>query len=109
MKAFFVDSVQREVREVEYNGDWRTIAPLLGCQYFTVVQLNQERDTIFVDDEGLLHDPKTFFVIKGFEQPLAGNGLVLGCNEDGDSTAPRKIDLAWLNENITFPTVVLWR
>ena len=41
-------------------------------------------DAIFVDDEGLLKPCDRFFVIRG-EQPMAGKGLILGADREGDT------------------------
>lgn len=89
MKAILIDPFDETVTEVEHNGDYRHIYTLLShpehkVDCFTIVQITQG-DAIFVDDEGLLKDPKHFFVWKGYPQPLAGKGLILGTNDEGDS------------------------
>ena len=93
MKAILIDSREMDVREVDIpleGGDYSQIAEAIGCELFTVAQyLQQDTDTpdvLFVDDEGLLHNPEHFFSFNG--QPLCGNGLILGTTYDGDSTAP---------------------
>jgi hypothetical protein len=45
---------------------------------------------VYVDDGGLLKEPKYFFQIAGCAQPYAGRGLILGTNESGDDM-PAKI------------------
>jgi Domain of unknown function (DUF3846) len=89
MKAILIDSVTRSVSEVEYNGDYRHIYELIDCDTFTIVRIGHN-DVIYVDDEGLLKDspPCDYFMYRGYHQPLAGKGLVLGTNEEGDSVAP---------------------
>lgn len=89
MKAFLIDSKSRKVTEIEYSGDWRDISKTLGCGAFDVVRVAPDL-SIFVDDEGLLTltAESTFFKLKDYPSPLAGNGLVLGLNpNDGDSVA----------------------
>src|SRR5512143_3417531 len=89
MKAILIDPFDETVTEVEHNGDYRQIYTLLShpehkVDCFTVVQIHQG-DAIFVDDEGLLKNPKRFFVWKGYPQPLAGKGLILGTDDEGNS------------------------
>lgn len=89
MKAILIDPFDETVTEVEHNGDYRQIYTLLShpehpVSCFTVVQI-ENNDAIFVDDEGLLKDPKYFFSYEGYPQPLAGKGLILGTNDEGDS------------------------
>jgi len=85
MQAILIDPYTQTIEEVEYSGDWRDIKTLLGCELFTTVY-TEMADTIYVDDEGLYVEDQMFFKLKGYPQPLAGRGLVLGSTEDGDST-----------------------
>jgi hypothetical protein len=57
-------------------------------------------DDIFVDDEGLFNTRNTWFLLRGYPQPLAGKGLVLGTTRHGNSCAPRKTTLEWLRRNV---------
>lgn len=43
-------------------------------------------DAIFVDDEGLYKMPERFFLFPGNPQPLAGKGLILGSDSNGETT-----------------------
>lgn len=103
MKAFVIDAEKREVREAVYNGDFHEIYKLGGFNLFTAVEI-EDGDAIFVDDDGLLHDPQHFFVYRGFDQPLAGNGVVLGTDHDGEST-DAKVTLDALKERVVFVTL----
>lgn len=85
MKAILIDSATRNVSEVNFDGDWKSIAPLIGCQTFAVVYLNNG-DVVYVDDEGLLGTPNNFFELGDIGQPIAGNGLIVGSTDDGDNT-----------------------
>lgn len=89
MKAFLIDPPSQSVTEIEYDGDWKTIAPMLGCDLFTMVYLNAKQDVVFVDDEGLINgNEHGWFTIPTYPQPLKGRGLVLGTDDMGESTAP---------------------
>ena len=72
---------------------------------FEVVQLD-DNEGIFVDEEGLLSvTPETpFFFYKGTHQPIAGNGLILGCNDDGESIAT-KLTVEQVTAKVKFMTL----
>lgn len=89
MKAYLIDPFTQTVSEVEYSGDYREIYSLIDCDTFTCADFNPFGDTVFVDDEGLINGkPQEFFLIGDYPTPLAGKGLVLGTNEDGESVEP---------------------
>ena len=98
-KAYLINAIAQTITEVEV-GDYKTFYPLLGCDCFTTVGLEEE-DTLYVDDEGLLKSPFDFFMYEGYPQPLAGNGLVMGTNDEGESIAP-KMSLEDLKSRVTF-------
>ena len=79
-KAILIDSAAREVRAVEIPDNHITerLRELIGgwiCHAATL----PNGDTLYVDDEGLLKASTTFFQFKGRDdQPLAGNGVLVG-------------------------------
>lgn len=63
---------------------------------FDVARIGDAGDGIFVDDNGLMTNPTHFFsyrpsgAVDDYGHPcLAGRGLILGCDEDGNSIAPK--------------------
>ncbi len=94
MKGILIDPFACTVEEVEHDGDYRNIYTLLTHETMKVTTFEAVypawfagRDALFVDEEGLLKDCDRFFVIAGNRQPLAGKGLVLGADDEGDTTA----------------------
>lgn len=95
MQAYFINPFSQNVTTVDYDGDYKSISRMIdasrGC--FDVVRLywNQMsiHDAAFVDDEGLYVEDQAFWIHRNYPQPLAGKALVLGCNEEGDSVAPK--------------------
>ncbi len=93
MRAILIDPVTKTVTETAYNDDYRQIYKLLSDEAnglkvdcFTVVYIDR-RNAIFIDDEGLLKNPRYFFFYRGYPQPLAGRGLILGCDRSGENVA----------------------
>lgn len=103
MKAYLIDPEAKTVTEVTYSGDYHEIYTHIGATTFDAVRFHDENDdTAYVDDEGLLKGPSHFFMFKGDgHQPLAGKALILGTDEEGDSVAP-KITLEELTAMVEF-------
>lgn len=87
MRAILIDPFTRSISEVECNG-MEDIYRLTDCDTFTAVTINDHNDGIFVDDEGLFKPDQAFFKHKNYPEPLAGKGLILGCDEDGETVEP---------------------
>lgn len=104
MKAYLIDPFVPAITEVEYSGDYNQIYKLIDCDLFTCVDIDtgDASDTLFVDDEGLISGkPQEFFMIGDYPTPLAGKGLVLGTDQNGESIAP-SVDLEKLKNMVTF-------
>lgn len=98
MKAYLINSKLKTITPVDYNGDYESIYTHIGCDLFDVVyaEVGEHKIGVYVDDEGLLNNPQHFFMLEGWSQPLAGNGLVLGgLDEEGETlAAPDDLDLS---------------
>jgi hypothetical protein len=101
MKAILIDSINKEVKEVEMGKGIDEMYKHIGCQIFTIGMHLSKRDAIFVDDEGLMNDPTHFFVYEGAHQPFAGNGLIMGSDSHGNSK-DCKIDINEVKKNVKF-------
>lgn len=88
MNAYLIDPVAHTITQVTYSGNYEDIYKLIDCQTFDVARINNRGDGLFIDDEGLFVKGQSFFIHKDYPSPLAGRALVLGCNDEGDSTAP---------------------
>tara|TARA_R100000315_G_C5181580_1_gene105337 strand:- start:66 stop:413 length:348 start_codon:yes stop_codon:yes gene_type:complete len=114
MKAILIDTKNAEVREVEHDDTLKNIYELVGCSTFDVVRID-ETNSIYVDDEGLLIKDPLFFIYHGTNhdgfhgkiQALAGNGLILGVDSEGNSIAPT-ITVEEVKEAIDFREGTAW-
>jgi len=61
-------------------------------------------DSIFVNEEGLLENPRFFFEVEGGHQPFAGNGVVVGGEDEDGETTNAKSEVEELKRLITFKT-----
>ena len=101
MKAFLLtaadDSINLLYNEFEFN-TWEDISPAIGCSIFTVVNLYENGDCAYVDDEGL-YNARFFWIHKNYPHPLANNALFCGTDEEGE-TVDFKTPLEVLKESI---------
>jgi len=107
MQAYFINPFSRNVTTVDYDGDDKSISRMIdasrGCLDVVRLYWNQMsiHDAAFVDDEGLYVEDQTFWIHRNYPPPLAGKALVLGCDEKGDSVAP-KTSFETLSNDIRF-------
>jgi len=101
MKAILIDSINKEVKEVEIGKGIDEMYKFLNCEIFTIASYLPKNDAIFVDDEGLMNGTDTFFTYEGAHQPFAGNGLIMGSNSKGESV-DCKIDLNEVKKKVDF-------
>lgn len=95
MKAFIINPNTISISEVELdetedgNPTLDSINSAIGCSWIDVARLdNPSRDVIYVDDEGLLLDENSFFRHEEYPEILAGIGVVLGTDDQGNSIEP---------------------
>lgn len=100
MRAILIDPETREVSEVEIDPtSLDDYYRLIGCDCFTAVTIDDQGTTVYVDDEGLFKGPSVFFLIKGYPQPLAGRGLVVGTDAEGNTIEP-SVSIDWVTDNV---------
>ena len=88
MKAILIDVKTQEIKEVEHDGEIQNIYNLIDCRAFDLVRID-DVNSIFVDDEGILKDNLYFeYSVSDRVFQLAGNGLILGVDDEGDSVEP---------------------
>lgn len=88
MKSILIDPFAKTVTEVEHDGTLDAIYAAIGADCVCTVRLDEEGDAVFLDDDGLFKRGQEFFAIGNYPHPLAGKGLVLGCDAEGESVAP---------------------
>lgn len=103
MHAFLLKTEERTIEKVPFPGDdnLQWYYDNLKCDVFTSAYPPgmAGRDVIFVDDEGLFKPVYQFFGVKGFPQPLAGRGIVLGSDREGNAVSP-ETSQEWLHANV---------
>ena len=89
MKAILIDVIKQEIKEVEHDDTLESIYKHVDCRTFDVVNIDGV-NSIYIDDEGLFVEDQLYFEYSGgtHRVQLAGNGLILGLNDEGDTVEP---------------------
>ena len=105
MRGILIDPKTRTITETDaYNGDYRSIYPIIGCDRFDIVHINAS-ETVYVDDEGLINGNAAmngfFYLIGDHPTALAGKGLILGADDEG-GTVPSRLALDEVKAMVRF-------
>jgi hypothetical protein len=114
MKAILVDPFNHKISYVQIyrRGDDSCLADILkhlNCDLIASVNLgggeSYVRNVMFVSDTGLYEPPKNtgyqaFFQTKWYPDPLAGYGIIVGTNYEGE-TIETTLSLKEVEESIT--------
>lgn len=88
MRAILIDPFAETVTEVDDDfADDKMITKHIQCGQspFTAMRLGTDV-VLYLDNEGLLKPNQKFFLLDTYPQPLAGRGIVLGCDAAGETT-----------------------
>lgn len=104
-KALLIDVINRTVTSVDVD-HYSEIYNYIGndCHTFACPVVFDNEDTIFTDDEGLLKEVHGAFMMEGWNYPLVGNAIIMGSDEEGESTHaksdPKEIEskIVWLDK-----------
>lgn len=106
MRAILIDSINKTVVETTIDDTEKVLDQwykAINCDLVEIAHYITNHDSILVDEEGYLKNPKHFFSYNGGHQPFAGNGLIVGVNDEGESV-DCDITLEEATENIMFLT-----
>jgi hypothetical protein len=84
-----IDVKHRAILRIDIGKTLTDFYQHIGCNCMEAVRVAGlvPTDRLYVDEEGLLTPGKAFFLIEGYAQPLAGNGLIVGHNDEGESVS----------------------
>jgi len=104
-KALWINSSTQQITSVECNGlvDMRKYVG--GSICFAMSWITG--DVLYVDDEGLLKPQDSFFMLTDGQQPLAGNGIIVGPEVEDEEKwwtedviiTIKELKVTWMNRN----------
>lgn len=81
-RGYLIDPYLKTIRDIVVR-DYDEINKLIGDTYAIGSRFDND-DTLFVDDSGLLKDNQSYFCIDEDHRPLAGYGVMLGTDYEGE-------------------------
>lgn len=94
MRAYLILPESKTIEMVNHSGDYKQIYDFINARKFDMVNLYENGDGAYIDDEGLIpkmHKGKKveqhFWIHRNYPTPLAGTGLILGCDDEGETVA----------------------
>ena len=100
MRAIIINAKDRTITEIEIDGSLQSLQQIVGGLIESVYDGLDDNHHCYVNEEGLLEQPRHFFMFKDGHQPLAGNGVILASTDDGDEAACT-LPLDWIKERVT--------
>ncbi len=106
MRALYINAITKKVEAVTIKEGCvlASLYGLLACRMVDALTLHTwpsgERETLWIDDESLLGAPTVGFSIAG-DRILAGSGVILLCDREGDSASTR-VPIAAVRDMVTF-------
>ena len=101
MRAIIINAQDRTIIEAEIDGSLKSLQQIVAGIIEPVSQGLDGKHHCYVNEEGLLNQPRHFFMFCDGHQPLAGNGVILALADDGNE-APCTLALDWVKERVTF-------
>jgi hypothetical protein len=104
MRAILIDAVNQNIEEVNLDEGKDMLQQwynTLDADMVEVALYIDKYDSILVDEEGLLKPCDHFFSYHGGHQPFAGNGLIVGIDDEG-WTVDCNIDIEEVVHNVKF-------
>lgn len=108
MNAYLIDPSTRTITLVNTDGELQSIYALLDCQLVTTAAGQSNGDILFVDDD-VSESEHDAFSFEGWT--IYSKALVLGTDEEGESTAPQtsirifEDRINWLGKKVFEPNV----
>ena len=125
LRAVLIDPYKQSVKEVRVKqGNTDDIYGMIGCSLFTLASfyprqvrrggkiLSNVQHDIYVDDEGLFKPDQRYWFNRATGQVLAGKGLVLALDDEGNSSHCLWSDkgvkdrIAWIGDKATVQTMI---
>lgn len=101
MRAIIINSEHQTVTVAEIDGSLKSLQQIVGGMIEPVYDGLDDAHHCYVNEEGLLDNPRHFFMFTDGHQPLAGNGVIVGSGLIADE-ASCTLSVDWVKERVTF-------
>jgi len=110
-KGILIDVKNETVTEVvvtktETGSQLKSIYEHVGCNLVEIVGFDEKND-VYVDEEGLLtmDNNSKFFQMEGYPQPICGNGLIMGFDDETGESIDTTLSIDEVKEKVKFMTL----
>jgi hypothetical protein len=110
LHGYLVDPYTKTIKEVYVSPypAWKALIEVDMIEAVTIARYaDGTMETLWIDEEGLLHDKADgpYIKVKTHPQPMAGKGIILGTDAQGE-TVNSKLPMNLVQQLISFPTDV---
>jgi hypothetical protein len=104
--CILIDAENQKIETVLIGEGIQPIYDAVKCDRFECVDIDGV-NTIYVDEEGLfnLTPNSMFFTFEGAHQPFAGNGLIMGTDEETGESIDSTLTLDEVRAKVNFLTI----
>ena len=108
-KGILIDVKNRTITEVEVieneqGSQLESIYKHLGCSTFGIANIDEKND-VYVDEEGLLFmDDNTILFQIDNGQPLVGNGLIMGYDDETGESVDTTLSVEEVTSRVKYHT-----
>ena len=104
MKAILINTTEKKVTLVDYDGELQSMYKLIGCNTIECPILYPNQDALYCDENGWIDAPDketlTGYQIENWNYAILGNSLIVGIDDEGDSTNVRNADPKYWEDQI---------
>ena len=105
-KAIKIDVANQTVEMVEVDDSLESLYREIGCTCFqTIAFADNKMDYIFVDEEGLFKEDVAGFTFGEYNQPIVGNGLILGTDIESGESKDAVTPIEQIRDRVIWKTV----
>jgi hypothetical protein len=92
MRAILIDSINRQITEIDIDGELNAIKKSIKCDYIGLIRVDNKHH-MYIDDEFLINDKHTTgFKPNFYNGQLGGHGIIFAIQGEGDE-APCELSL----------------
>jgi hypothetical protein len=106
IKAILIDPYLKTIMATNIDNSLKGLQSAIGDHYIELVRID-DRNDMYVDEEGLFRENQEFFLIKGTERviPIAGYGIIVGSNPDNGKQINTSLNVTDIAKMIEFKTL----
>ena len=101
--AILIDPFLQQIISTRIENSLEGLKKAIGDHYIELVRIDDKND-MYVDEEGLFREDQEFFVIHGSERivPIAGYGIIVGSNPRTGNQINTSLNVTDIGKMVSF-------